>query len=177
MPILTRSASATFTNKSYLTPHTPPSTHPRALVAMTPLPSLLDTMFEAAKRKKRSTSLQLESKVDDPFALRSIPEVPEQPSSDPVGVHDVRQSSDAPTEVDEPEPKVVVHQPLATCDDMDCEETPIIFSVPVNPVPPAPTLPPSASASFPPCAYGDVFTTFPTSNHLPVYQHASSSVT
>jgi len=112
---------------------------------MTPLPSLFDKMIEAAKRSKRSTSVQLKAKAGgDPVALPSIPEEPEEPSSDPVEVHDIRQPSEMPTEVgDEPEP--VAHQPPATSDRMDFENTPIPFSELVDHTPPpAPIAPPPA---------------------------------
>ena len=116
---------------------------------MTPLPSLFDKMIEAAKRQKRSTSVQLKSGVDDdPFALSSIPEEPEESSSDPVPVKvpDVQKPSDIQIEVEyEPEPEPPVHQPSPTDDHMDFEDTPIVFSEPVylNPSP-VPIVPPSA---------------------------------
>lgn len=140
MPILTRSASYTSSskpcNKSHLTPHTPPPTHPRALIDMTPLPSLFDKMIAAAKRGKRSNSVQLKSKVgDDSLAFSPIPERPKRHSSDSVGIRDVQKPSDAPIEV-EGEPETVAHQPPATSDHMDFEDTPIIFSEPLDPTPP-----------------------------------------
>lgn len=151
MPVLTRSALATSSNKPYLTPHTPLSAHPMALINMTPLPSLFDKMIEAAKRSKRSTSVQLESKMGgNSIALQSIPEEPEEPeepSSDPVEVHDTRKPLEMPTEVgDEPEP--VAHQLSATSDRMDFEDTPIAFSESVDHTPPpAPVVPPPAPVS------------------------------
>jgi len=148
MPVLTRSASVTSPNKPYLTPHTPLSAHPRVLIDMAPLPSLFDKMIEAAKRGKRSASVQLQSRVGgDPIALPPIPEEPEEPSSDPVEVHDIRQPSETPTEVGgEPEP--VAHQLPATSDHMDFEDTPIAFSEPVDHTPPpAPIAPPPAPIS------------------------------
>ena len=173
MPVLTRSASATSSNKPYLTPHTPLSAHPRVLINMTPLPSLFDKMVEAAKRNKRSTSVQLESKAGgDPVALPSIPEEPEESSSDPVEVCDIRQPSETPTEVgDEPEP--VAHQPSATSDHMDFEDTPIAFSEPVDHTPPpAPiVLPPAPVSSL---SHEEVLTNFlpPNPFHIHLEQHA-----
>ena len=160
MAVLTRSVSATSSNRPYLTPHTPPSTHPRALIDMTPLPSLFDKIIEAAKRRKRSTSVQLESKVgEDPFALPSIPEESEGPTSDPVEVHDIQQPSDGPTEVgDEPEP---VAQQASATDQMDFEDTPVVFSEPIN-------HPPSPAHSVPPTA--------PVSVSFPIHEGASTSL-
>jgi len=172
MPVLTRSVSATSSNRPYLTPHSSSSTHPRALIDMTPLPSLFDKMIEVAKRRKRSISVQLKPKTDDhPFVLPSIPEVPEEPSSDPVEVHDVQQPSDAPTEVeDKPEFEPVAHQPPATSDHMDFEDTPIIFSDPVYPtIPPDPIVPPPAPAPVPPLVYGEVIVNFLPSNPPSIY--------
>lgn len=172
MPVLTRSASATYSSKAYLTPHTPPSAHPRALIDMTPLPSLFDKMIEAAGRRKRSTSVQLKSKVDDsPFTLTSIPEEPEGPLSDPVKVQDDQQLSDSPTEVeDEPELEPVAQQLWATSDHMDFEDTPIIVSEPVYPSPPlVPIVPPPAPAPIPPLVHEGVVTHFLPSNPLNIY--------
>jgi hypothetical protein len=135
---------------------------------MTPLPSLFDKMIEAAKHRKRSNSLQLKSKVDDPFALSPIPEAPEGPSSDPVEVHKVRQPSDTPIEVeDELEP--VTHQPSATSDRMDFEDTPIVFSESVYPNPPVPVVPPPVAATVPPLVREEVVMNFPPSNPLDAY--------
>jgi len=132
MPVLTRSASATSSNRPYLTPHTPLATHPRALIDTTPLPSLFDKMAGAAKQRKRSTSVQLKSKVDDhPFTLPSIPEESEEPSSDPVKVDHVQKPSDTRTGLE-----AAVHQPLATSDDMDFEDTPVTVSELSHPNPP-----------------------------------------
>jgi hypothetical protein len=153
MPVLTRSASATHLKKAYLTPHTPLPTHARALIDMTPLPSLFDKIAEAATRRGRSNSLRLKPKVDDPFTLPSIPEEPERPSSTPVEAKNVQQTSDAPTEVeDEPKPEPVSLHPSVASDHMDYEDTPIVFSEPVNLIfPPAPILPPSAPTPAPSC--------------------------
>jgi len=132
---------------------------------MTPLPSLFDKMIEVAKRRGRSTSLQLKSGVDnDPSALSSIPGAPEVPSSGPVGACDVRQPSDTPIEVeDEFEP--VVHQPLATNDRMDFEDTPIVFSEPAYPNPaPIPIVPPPAPAPVSLPVREEVATGFPPPN-------------
>jgi len=158
MPVLTRSASATSSNKPYLTPHTPLSAHPRVLIDMTPLPSLFDKMIEAAKRNKRSASVQRMG--GDPIALLPIPEEPEEPSSDPVEVHDIRQHSEAPTEVeDEPEPEPVARQPSTTSDHMDFEDTPVAFSEPVDHTPPpAPIIPPPPPVS--PRFHEEVLTNF-----------------
>ena len=166
MPILTRSVSATLPNRPYLTP---PPTNPRAFTDdMTPLPSLFDKMIEAAKRGKRSTSFQLKSKVDDdPFALPSIPEAPEEPSSDQAKVCAVRQPSDTPIKV-EVEP--ATHQPSATSDRMDFEDTPIVFSEPVYPnPPPIPIVPPPAPAPSSLLVCGEVVTSFPPSNPFDTY--------
>jgi len=168
MPVLTRSVSATCSNKPYLTPHTPLSTHPRALIDMTPLPSLFDKMIEVAKRGKRSTSVHLEV-GGDPFALSPITEEPEESSSDPVEVHNVRQPSEAPTEVGGgPEP--ATQQPSATTDHMDFEDTPITFSEPADHTPPPALivpLPPPApvSAQF----HEEALTNFLPSNPLHTY--------
>lgn len=178
MPALTRSTSATYSNKPYLTPQTPSPVHPRALIDMTPLPSLLDKIVEASKRPKRSTSLQLESKVDDTSALPSMSGKSEHPSSDPAEVHDIQKTSSAPTKVeDEPEPESVAYQQPATSDYMDCEDTPIVFSEPLNLAPPpAPTRPPLTPALVPPFFYGEAATSFFPSNQPHVYQHPESQV-
>ena len=144
MPVLTRSASV---NRPYLTPHTPLSTHPKVLLDLAPLPSLFDKMIEVAKRGKRSTSVELESKAGgDPPALSPIVEEAEEPSSDSVEVPDVPQPSEAPAEVGgEPEP--VARQPPTTSDHMDFEDTPIVFSeLTDHTPPPAPIVPPPTLA-------------------------------
>ena len=170
MPVLMRrSVSATSSNRPYLTPQTPLSTHPRALVDMTPLPSLFDKMIDVAKRSKRSTSLQLKSMVDDdPFAL---PSVPEEPSSDPLKVHCVRQPSDTPIEVgDEPEDEPVAHQPSTASDYMDFEDTLVVFSEPVYPSPPpVPIVSPLAPAPIFPLVHEEIITNFPPSNPFGTY--------
>lgn len=130
---------------------------------MTPLPSLFDKMVEAAKHNKRSTSVHLESKVaGDLFTLSPICEEPEEPSSDPV--HNVRQPSEAPTEVDPAEvrndPEPVVLQPSATSDHMDFETTPVVFSEQADHTPPpAPFVPPAPPPAFP-LVHGEVRTNF-----------------
>jgi len=170
MPLLTRSVSATSFTRPYLTPRTPLPTNPRALDDMTPLPSLFNKIIEAANRSKRSTSLQLGSKVDDhPFALPSIPEALEEPSSDPVEVCDVRHPSDTPIEVeDELEP--VTYQPSATSDCMDFEDTPIVFSEPVYPnPPPVSVVPLPAPAPVSPLVREEVITSLSPSNSSNTY--------
>ena len=147
MPTLTRSASATNLNRAYLTPHTPPSTHPGALVDVTPLPSLFNKLAEVAKRKKRSTSLQLKPATDELF---SVPEGFEQSSPNLVKVYDVQQPSDAPTGVEvefEPQSQPVIQRPPVTNDRMDYEDTSI--------VPPESANPDSPSAPIPPLTFGD----------------------
>lgn len=136
---------------------------------MTPLPSLFDKMVEAAKRSKRSTSVQLRSKVgDDPFALSPIREVLEVPSPNPVRVQNVQQSSDVLTEV-EIEPESVVDQVSATTDGMDFEDTPIV-SEPADPAPPpAPIVPPPAPASVSPPAHEEVSISHLPSNQPRIY--------
>jgi hypothetical protein len=169
MAVLTRSASATSSNKPYLTPHTPLSTHPRALIDMTPLPSLFDRIIEVAKRNKRSTSVQSDSKVGGDLVLSPIPEEPERPSSAPVEGRGVQQPSDVPTEV-EVEPEPVEHQPSATSDHMDFEDAPIVFSVPDDPTPPPlPFVLPPAPTLIPPLAHGEVVTNFPPPNSLYIH--------
>jgi len=172
MPVLTRSLSAGSSNRPYLTPQTPPSIHARALIDMTPLPSLFDKMVEAAKLSKRSASLQLRSKVDDnKIALPSIPEETEGSSPSPVRVHDVRQSSDAPTTIeDDPEPEPVVHPLSDISDYMDFEDTPIVFSGPVHPTPPpVPIVLPPAPAPVFPLVHEEVVTRFPPPNPVDIY--------
>lgn len=156
MPARTRSASATReSQRLYLTPQTPSPARPRALIDMTPLPSLFDKIIEASKRKKRSTSLQLESKVDNPFALPSIPEDPEIE--------------------DEPEPQSMVYEPLITSDHMDYEDTPIVFSEPHNPIPSlVPTISPRAPAT--PFVYGEAVTSFFPFNKPHINQHPAPLV-
>lgn len=173
MPVLTRSASATHLKKAYLTPHTPLPTHARALIDMTPLPSLFDKIAEAATRRGRSNSLKLRSKADDPFALPSIPEEPERPSSTPVEAKYVQQTSDAPTEAEgELEPEPVSLQPSVTSDHMDYEDTPIVFSEPADLIlPSAPTLPPAAPTPVPPPAYEEVVSDFSQPSQPYTYQH------
>jgi hypothetical protein len=197
MTILTRSASATHSNASYLTPQTPhPPAHPRALIDMTPLPSLFDKIVEASKDRKRSTPLQLGPKVDDPFALPSIPEEPDYPSSYPLEFRGVQTTSGVPTEVadnevcdvqnisyapteigDELESEPVVHQPSATSDPMDYEDTPIVFG-PLNPTsPPAPIISSFASFPVPPFVCEDVVMSFSPSSQLHTFQHPEPPVT
>ena len=148
MPVLTRSVSATSLSRPQLTPQTPPSTHRRASVEMTPLPSLLDKMFEAAKRSRRSNSLQLKSKADDdPFVLSPIAEEPERSSSPSIEDCDVQQPSDTPTIVAD-EPEIAIYQPSVTSDGMDYEDTPMVFSGPFHlGSPPASIIPPPVPTS------------------------------
>lgn len=178
MPALTRSVSATYSNKSYLTPQTPSPIHPRAFVDMTPLPSLFDKIAEASKPRKRSTSLQLESKVDDPFVLPQISEECGNPLSDAPEVCGIQQTSGAPTEVDdEPESKSVVDQPLATSDLMDYEDTPIAFPEPLISAPLASTISPLAPAPASSFVHGEALTTLFPSNQPHIYQYPELSVT
>ena len=172
MPVIMRSLSAGPSSRPYLTPHTPPSTQARALIDMTPLPSLLDKMIEVAKRNKQSTSVQLKSKVDDDkIKLPSIAEEPEEPLSDPLKVHDIRQPLDVPIEVDdEPKHEPVAHHLPATSDYMDFEATPIVFSGPVYPTPPpVPIVPPPAPAPVFPLGHDEVVTNFPPPNPIDIY--------
>lgn len=179
MPVLTRSASATCSNKPYLTPQTPTPTHPRALVDMTPLPSLFDKIVEATKRGRRSTSLRPGSNVDSPFSLPSIPEISEDTSSDPVEVHDIQSTSDTPTEVgEEPESEPMAHQPSDISDHMDCEDTPIAFFEPLNPTPSlAPMISLFAPAPVPPVVWGGVVTSFFPSDRHHLYKFPEPPVT
>jgi len=104
---------------------------------------------------------------DEPFVLPSIPEVPEEPSSDPVKGRDIQQPSDTPTEV-EGEP--VAHQPSPTSDYMDFEDTPIVFSEPVYPtIPPDPIALPPAPIPVSPLIHGEVAASFLPFNPLIKY--------
>jgi hypothetical protein len=170
MPVLTRSVSATSLSRPQVTPQTPPSTHRRAFVEMTPLPSLLDKMLEAARRSRRSNSLQLKSNAgDDPFVLSSIPEEPGRPSSCQMEAHDIQQPSDTPTAVAD-EPEIADHQPSVASDPMDYEDTPIVFSWPVhlNP-PPVSVVPLPAPTPVPPLVREEVITGFPLHNPIDTY--------
>lgn len=170
MPVLTRSVSATSLSRPQFTPQTPPSIHRRPLVEMTPLPSLLDKMFEAAKRSRRSSSLQLKSKADDdPFVLSPILEEPGRPSSCPIEARDVQEPSDTPTVVAD-EPEIAIHQPSATSDRMDCEDTPIVFSGPIHLSPsPVSIVLPLIPAPIPPLAREEVITDFLLGNPIDTY--------
>lgn len=170
MPVLTRSASATSLSRPQLTPQTPPSADRRALVEMTPLPSLLDKMLEAAKRSRRSNSLQLKSKTDDdPFVLSPILEEPGRPSSCLIETYDVQQPSDTPTNASD-EPEIVIHQPSVASDPMDYEDTPFVFSGPIHlsPSPVSAVLPP-APTSVPPLVREEVMRDLLPNNPIDTY--------